>query len=417
MPALHATKSNLAGMLKGGAGSLEGGPRRLELGKILVVAQLALSLPLLAGAGLLARSLQNKMSFDDGFNHENLLLFSTEFRGSNVSRSGTLLKEIQERMAGLPGALAVSTSQVPPPAASGGHPEISGEGMAPVPRDKMRVRRAFVGPGYLEAAGIPLLAGRDLSARDDQTAPKVCVINAAMATRFWPNGNPIGRRYTVRHDAHNEYEVEVVGVAKDVRGYWLLDEAVPLAYCPMLQYLPADTMTLLVRVAGAPAAVIAEVRRRFQDIDRNLFLDVKTLSAFIDDGEWESIWLSRLSAGLSLMALLLTCIGLYGVLAYSLVRRTNEIGIRMALGAGRGEVVRLILRQTLRLVAAGIALGLAISQAFTRIMASMLFGVKATDAVTIAAATALLLAVALCAAYLPARRAARLDPLVALRHE
>ncbi len=354
------------------------------------------------------------MNFDPGFNREKLLLFSTEFLGSNASRTGPLLKAVQERMAELPGARAVGMSQLIPPLASVA--KVSVKGIAPLPQEEMFTRWSLVGPGFFKAAGIPLLMGRDLSTLDSENGPKVCVINAAMADKFWPNSNPIGRRVTFLR-SEGDYEAEIVGVAKNVRGWWLGDDRLRLAYCPMLQHLPVSNLTLLVRTAGAPAAVIGEVKGRFQEIDRNLFVEVKTWGSFNDDLEFESIWLSRISSGLSLLALLLTCIGLYGVMAYSVARRTNEIGIRMALGAVRRDVVSMVLRETLRLVVLGIAIGVTASLGLTRILASVLFGVKTLDVASFSLATAVLLAVALFAGYLPGRRASRLDPLVALRHE
>jgi ABC-type antimicrobial peptide transport system permease subunit len=195
------------------------------------------------------------------------------------------------------------------------------------------------------------------------------------------------------------------------------DDRLRLAYCPMLQYLPVNSLTLLVRTEGAPATVIGEVKRRFQDIDRNLLLEVKTWSSFNDEMEFESIWLSRISNGLSLLASLLSCIGLYGVMAYSVARRTKEIGIRMALGAARPDVVWMILRETLRLVVFGIAVGLAASCGFNLFLASMLFGVKSLDVASFLLATGMFLVVALFAGYLPARRATKVDPMIALRNE
>ncbi|MBI3667792.1 MAG: ABC transporter permease [Acidobacteria bacterium] len=413
-PAFRAAKANLATMLKDVGVSARAGRRRWEPGKVLVVAQVALSLPLLIGAGLLARSIQNMRSFDTGFNRENLLLFTTEFLGSNKPRSGALIKEIGERMVGIPGARAVGLSHPP---GMVGWMKVSVEGAAPLPEGEMFASRFLAGPGYLEAVGIPLLAGRDLSTRDNENAPKVCVVSAALAGKFFPNTNPIGRRLTFPRPGA-DYQAEIVGVVKDVRP-WRGAEAKfsRTAYCPILQDLPASYLTLEVRAAGNLAPIIPEVRRRFQDIDRNLLLDVKTWDALTDGMQFDRIWLSRLASGLGMLALLLACVGLYGLMAYSVARRTNEIGIRMALGAERGDVIRMVLRETLWLVLIGIAVGLAASQALTKIISSMLFGVKTTDLATLSVATALLLGVALFAGYLPARRASRLDPIVALRHE
>jgi predicted permease len=412
VPAVRATKADLASTLKAGGRGVAGG-RGWEIGKGLVAAQVALSLLLLAFAGLLVRSVRNLQIFDPGFDRERLYLVSTMFLGYKGPQTGTLLKQISERTSSLPGARAVGIAQDVPP--SDRRLNITVDGAVNLPPEKMYVDRLLVGPGFFEAMGIPLLAGRAVTARDDEHAPNVCVVSATMARAFFAARSPIGRHFTFKRTGA-EYTVEIVGVAKDLKKADTRGEWRPV-YCPMLQDLPTLNATILIRANGDASAVITEARRRLHDIDRNLFVDVVTMDRRIEDNVFFQRLLATLSGVFGLLALLLASIGLYGVMAYSVARRSNEVGIRMALGADRRRVIGAVVRETMTLVGAGVVVGLAAAWGTTRLIASTLFGLTAMDPPTLVFSVLVMIAVALVAGYVPAHRAAAVDPVVALRAE
>ena len=411
-PAFRSTKDDLAPMLKEGSRGSTGG-RAWEAGKILVAAQVGLSLLLLICAGLLIRSVRNLQLFDAGYHRENLYVIAVNFLGYQGPQTGVATKEIWDRMSTLPGASSVGiTLNVPP---EDRRLKVTVDGYTPGPGQEMYVDRILAGPGLIETLGIPLLAGRTITARDDEKAPRVCVVSAAMARTFFPNTSPLGHHFTFNRTGA-EYSVEIVGVVKDIKKPEAKD-VWRAAYCPMLQDLPLGGENVLIRTAGDPAGVLAEARRRFRDIDKNLFLDIKTMDRRLDDATFLRRLLATLSTAFSLLALLLTCVGLYGVMAYSVARRTTEIGIRMALGAGRGAVIGMVIRETMWLVGIGMLLGLLAAWGATRLLASALFGLTSMDPPTLGVTVLVMGGVALLAGYAPSRRAAAVDPVIALRAE
>ncbi len=415
-PAFRATRADLAPLLKEGARGTTGGKRRMDAGKVLVAGQVALSLLLLIGAGLFIRTLQNLKSFDPGFEKEKLLIISTDFFGYGGPQTGALLKEVRERMEILPGTRAVGMSMDLVPF-NERRLKVAVQGYTPhKSEDEMYVGRMLVGPGFFDAMGIPLLAGRSITPRDDEKSPKVCVVSAAMANTYFPNTNPIGRHFMLLRQGA-DYDVEIVGVAKDIRKPEREDKIWRAIYCPMLQDLPIPNVNLLVRTAGDPAVAVAAARRAFQTIDKNLFLEVRTMESMVDLRHFGERFIATLATVFGVLALALASIGLYGVMAYSVSRRTNEIGIRMALGAQRGSVTGMVLREALWLIAAGLIVGLLTAVAAARLVSGALFGVQPTDPLTSATAALVLAVVGLLAGYIPARRAARIDPMRALRHE
>jgi predicted permease len=410
VPAIRASKVDLVSTLKTGGRGVTGG-RGWEAGKALVAAQVALSLLLLVGAGLLVRTVRNLKAFDPGFDREGLYLLHTMFLGYKGPQTGTLLKEVWERMSSLPGARAVGISQEVPP--DGRRLSVTVDGAVNLTQERMYVDRLMVGPGFFDAMGIPILTGRAITARDDENAPKVCVVSAAMARTFFADRSPIGHHFTFKRTGA-EYTAEIVGVAKDLKRADPYGEWRPV-YCPMLQDLPTLNAIVLIRAGGDAPAVLAEARRQFREIDKNLFVDVVSMDRRIEDNVFFQRLLATLASVFGVLALLLASIGVYGVMAYSVARRSNEVGIRMALGADRRSVVVNVVRETMTLVAAGVVVGLAAAWGATRLIASTLFGVTAMDPLTLAFAITAMMTVALLAGYIPARRAAAINPVVALR--
>jgi predicted permease len=288
-------------------------------------------------------------------------------------------------------------------------------GYTPSADEDMNVRTAEVSPNFLTTMGIPLLLGREFTTQDNLQAPNAAVVSQAFAARFFPNRNPLGQRLIMEGT-----EMQIIGVARDAKYGGIREEMVPVVYLPYLQNQPGPPaeLSFAVRTGGDPVASVAAIREGVQSIDRNLpMFNVRTQSELIALSFTRERLFATLSSFFGLLALALVSIGLYGVMSYTVARRTHEIGIRMALGAPSGSVLRTVMGESLGLVLAGLTIGLVAALAATRLVAGMLFGLTPTDPPTIALATLLLLAVAAVAAWLPARRAARVDPLVALRHE
>jgi predicted permease len=270
-----------------------------------------------------------------------------------------------------------------------------------------------VSPKYFEALRIPLLQGRSFTARDTKSAPKVAIVNQAFARRVFGNGNALGRHFGFG-DVNN---IEIVGIVRNGKYKDVRERTPDLIYVPFEQNLDG-WMTLYVRTVGDPAKMAAAIRREVQSVDANVpIYNVRTLDAQLDESLSQERLVATLSSWFGAFALLLAAIGLYGVLAYNVTRRTNEIGLRIALGAERGGVIWMVLREALLLVGTGVAIGVPLVLALARSVSSLLYGLKPTDSLTISAAVVLLFAVAAIASYLPARRASRVDPMVALRYE
>lgn len=417
-PALRATRVNLTPALKDDARNLSGGVR-LPLGKSLLVAQVAMSLVLLIGAGLFVRTLRNLQSVDVGFNRDNLLLFRVDagLNGYRGVQAATLYQRLIERIEAVPGVRSATLARHPLLSGSRRSDSISVQGHTPPPGAGNSVYVNLVEAGFFETMEMPVLSGRALSSRDDEHASPVAVINQTMARKYFGDQNPVGRRFGFGGDAENSGKVEIVGLVRDAKYDGLREETPPTVYVPFLQEIPSQ-VNFSVRTVGEPGALITVVRQAVREVDGNLPLfDVKTQREQAAELVMQERLFAHLTSFFGLLALALVSIGLYGVLAYSVAGRTREIGIRMALGAERRDVLRLVLKQGLTLAFIGAALGLAAAFALMRTLTSLLFGVTPTDPLTLVMVVLLLAGVAFVACWIPARRATKVDPMIALRTE
>jgi len=414
IPSLCTTRLPLAGSLRRGRGPAAGGARS-PLARTLVISQIGFSLVLLVVAGLFLHSLTNLTSVDVGFNRDQVLRLQTDATSAGyeegTARLTQLYQQIEERVRALPSVRAASYSLFTFNEGSWNNPvSVQGYVSAASKRD---VHHNVVGTDYFAAMGIPLLAGRTFEPQDTANSMKVAVVSETMARTMFPQGSPIGRHY----DRGSDKDIEVIGVVKDVKVNSLQEDPQPVDYYPHAQH-PRYLNDVEVRYTGNRDAVTSAVRKAIHDLDPHLPVsNVTTLSEQVDRSIADQRLLAQLSGFFGLVAVLLSCIGIYGVMSCVVTRRTNEIGVRMALGARRTGVLWMVLREILMLALSGIAIGVAVALATDRLVSNMLFGIRPDDPLALVAAVILLLAVATMAGYLPARRASRVDPLVALRYE
>jgi predicted permease len=419
IPAAQATRLSVYSALSGRGATAAGSAGRFGLGKMLVIAQVALSLVLLTGAGLFARTLRNLKTQDVGFDRERVILVWTapQHEGRQGATVASLFETVLERINGLPGVRAASPSAFGLLGNLGGSPVPNVEGYTPQSQEDPFVPWSLVAPGYFDAAGIKLLLGRDFTLRDRETAPRVAIVNETFARHYFGDRNPVGKHFGMRRDTGTP--IEIVGVVRDSRYTSLRDANTRMIYIPYRQDLAhLYTMCVVVRGTGQSAGLTGEVRDAMRAIDPNLpILKIDTAEEQLDESLVEERLIAGLSGFFGMLAVLLACVGLYGVMAYTAARRTNEIGIRLALGASGRGVLAMVLKESLWLVLAGIVIGVPVTLAVTRLIAARLFGISPADPWTICAATALMIAVAAAAGFLPARRAAQVDPMAALRYD
>jgi predicted permease len=416
-PALQATRADLVAALKDEAASVSSGRRKGWLRNSLVVAQVSLSLVLLIAAGLFLRSLRAVHTFDLGFNPQNVLLVSTDLfpNGYDSAKGRQFYEELLRRVEQLPGVRAATLSRRVPLGFGGtSSTTFTVEGYEPAKDEQVWSFIYNVGPNYLRAMEIPLARGRDFSVEDRRGAPAVAVINETLASRYWKDAHPVGRRFQF---GDGEEWITIVGVARDSKYRTLNERPSPMIFLPVLQFYRGD-LNLHVRAAGDPTALTAAVTGEIRAMDPNLpVFNIRTMEGNIRAASFQQRMASGLLGVFGFLALGLAAVGIYGVISYSVGQRMQEMGIRIALGAQRADILRLIVGQGMRLIAIGLAIGLAAAFGAARLMASLLFGVSATDTVTFAALPLLLAGVALLACYVPARRATRIDPIRALRYE
>ncbi len=415
-PAIQASRPDLVIELKERAGAPAGSNRLLSLRSLLVAAQVALSLVALVGAGLFLRSMQNAQRTNPGFDADHLasLSFDLGAQGYTEERGRQFQQAVLDRAGGIPGVQGATLAGSVPLFNGGFARTVFLEGQDTTDRRAGKlVQINVIGRTYLETLGIPLMRGRAFLDADRPNTPAVVIVNETMAKRFWPDQDAIGRRFKF---FGQNYFSQVVGIAKDSKYNFIGEDPTPFIYQPLSQvYQPQ--VSLFVK-AARPEAVLGTLRGEVQQLNRNLPLTgIFTLPEIFDQALWAPKMGASLLAIFAGLSLLLAVIGIYGVMAYSVSQRTRELGIRMALGASRHDVIRMVIWQGLRLTMLGVGVGLVASFFATRLVATMLFNVSATDATTFVAVPVVLALAALGASYLPARRATRIDPMVALRYE
>src|SRR5215213_2650399 len=385
----------------------------------LVVAELALAVVLLLAAGLLLRSFNKLVAINPGFDRENVLTLRINLPRSNYSKPAqtkAFYDELVQRVKSLPGVQSAGTISHTPLSGFGMIALIQIEGHPPPNRKKdPPIGIGSVSNEYFETMKIPLLSGRHYDARDGADGQKVAIVNQAFANRFFPNADPLGKR--VSFGCEEGLCRTIVGVVGNIRQESLTDEVTPEIYVPSAQF-PVNGMTLLVRTASDPLSLAPAVRREVLALDKNQpVYDVKTLAQRVNEAVAVSRSLMLLFAAFALLALVLGAVGIYGIVSYSVTQRTHEIGIRMALGARAANVLSLIMKNGLTLVLTGIVIGIGSAFGLTRFLATLLFGIEPTDSVTFVVVSAVFFVVAMVAALVPAMRATRVDPVIALRNE
>lgn len=419
-PALRSAKLAVAPTLKENTVA-QAGSARFPLGKILVASQVAVCLLVLFAAGLLVRSLKNLRDLDLGYSRDNILMARVDpvAAGYKPAQLIEYEREMSARLAALPGVRSVTASENGLFSGTESADQMKIEGYTPS-RDKDRVVYwDQVGANYFHALGIPILAGREFGPQDTPTSLKVAIINESMAKFYFGHANPIGRKMWIDDQEHKDQPMEIVGVARDVRDHTLRGPVQRRFYVPTGQALDAIyAINFEIQTAGKPQDLTEPVRKAFAALDTNVPVSrIRTLDELVDSSISKDILVARLSTFFGLLALVLACVGLYGVMSYTVSRRTREIGVRMALGAQRTQVLGMVLSEGLKLVLIGIVVGIPVALLASRVFSSMLFGLSPADPLSMLTVIAVLGSVATLAGLIPARRATKVDPMVALRYE
>jgi len=418
-PALRATRVNLTAEFQGGVRQLGAGARS-RLSQILMIVQIALSLVLLVGTGLFIRTLRNLQNVDPGFNSHQLALFRLDATSAGYNREqfAALQARLQTRLESIPGVRAVTFSRVPLLSGTRSNRRISVPGYTPSSDASMGFNINGLAPNFLAAMEIPLLIGRDFTDHDAATGPKVAIVNQAFAQRIFGDENPIGRRFLFGNTpTASAAEIEIVGVARDAKYTGLREATPPTIYVPAPQ-MPEGVANYAVRAAGSPAELFPAIRAAIRELDPTLpVINLRTQEEQIERISSEERLFAKLSGFFGFVALALACIGLYGLMSFLVLHRTGEIGLRMALGALPGQVLWMVMRESLLLTGLGVAVGLLAAYGSSRFIQAMLFGLSPTDPLTYGIVALLLIVVAMLASLIPAHRAAGVEPMIALRNE
>jgi predicted permease len=417
VPAFQTTRPNLAATLKSQATNVTGGPACFR--QALVVAQVALSLLLVVGAGLFTGSLMNLTRVNLGFRTQRLLMFGVNASTSRpqAAAATAFYRDLQLRLAAIPGVTGVGAAANGPFSSSSSGGNLTVEGHQPGPDEYVGSLNVAASAGFFHAVGIPLRGGREFTDRDQAGAPKVALVNEAFAKKYFAGRDPAGRHMMNGGSNHPVLDIEIVGVVADSR-VDVRNPAKVTWYYPYAQWGKPEGLQFYVRTAGDESRVSSEIRQVLRAADPNLPMgELKPMDVWIGESIYTERLIALLSAAFGVLATLLAAIGLYGVVAYAVARRTSEIGVRMALGARPAAVLRLVLWEAGRMAALGIAIGLAAALALSRMVESQLFGVKGADPAILALAAAVLALVTLLAALAPGWRASRISPVVALKYE
>ena len=420
IPAWRATRAGVSQMMKDQGSTTSAGPGHVRFRKFLVAGQVAFTLLLLTGGALFSRTLWNLRQQNLGLSTENLITFSIspQLSGYDEVRTIALIDQLRERLGGVPGVLGVGSSQIPVLTGTDMGRNITVEGRQNLDSDDRHVNFDAVSPNYFSTMKIPLLSGREFNAGDTAQSTKVAIINEAMAKEFFPNRNPIGVHFAMGSGNDVKPDIEIVGVVKGAKESHVRDEARPFFYQPYSQFGKLFGMSFYVRTQQDPLLIANTLRETVSAADPNLpVYELKTVQRVVDEDLFAERVIAGLSAAFGGLAALLSALGIYGVLAYLVVQRTREIGIRVALGAAAGHVRGLIFKEVGWMVLAGALVGLPAAYGMARLSESLLYGVHAGDVPIYAASLGIICLVALAACYIPSRRATRIDPIVALRYE
>ncbi|HYL91532.1 MAG TPA: FtsX-like permease family protein, partial [Alphaproteobacteria bacterium] len=419
IPALRTSNPSLAPTLKSEATNLSGGNTHARVRKSLVVVQVTLSLLLVIGAGLFARSLYNLRVLDPGFQPDHLLQFSVDpaLNGYSDPREVDFFLQLQERFSHVPGVKSISAAEAGFLSGMDATYTVQIEDRKNTnPNEALNPHANFVGPRFFATLGIPVIVGREFTESDKAGAPRVCLINDKFRQMWFRDQNPVGRH--IWFNSHPERTMEIVGVVKDTKSISLRDQVEPFFYVPLMQDNNIGQLNFVVRTTQDPNALSALVRRQIQEIDNTLpIFYVQTMEAQVDRSIYVERMVAMLSVFFAALAALLAAVGLYGVMAFTVARRTSEIGVRLALGASRGNVLWMVMKEVVWMAALGVAFAWPLALGLGRLVKSVLYDVTANDPFTLVAATTVLSVVALAAGLVPALRASRISPTQALRHE